>query len=108
MTSAGTAKRAAIESDALASRGLNMIAAEVGDEAVLLDIDSGYFFQLNKSATRIWNLLETPTTVSDLCARLQTSFTVDAQTCRTDVLEFVSELHDKGLIDIGDAPSAGA
>lgn len=92
-----------IDDSALASRAHNMIAAEVSEEAVILDIDSGYFFQLNRSATRIWNLLETPLAISELCARLEKAFAVDSATCRSDVLEFVTDLRDKGLIEISSA-----
>lgn len=89
-----------IDDTSIASRGENMIAADVADEAVLLDIDTGYFFQLNKSASQIWSLLETPLAISELCARLEAKFAVEAATCRNDVIEFVADMRDKGLVEI--------
>ncbi len=89
-----------IDDSAIASRGQNMIAADVGEESVLLDIDTGYFFQLNKSASLIWALLETPLPMGELCARLEKRFAVEAETCRGDVLEFVADMRDKGLVEI--------
>jgi len=89
-----------IDDEMIASRGPNMIAADTGSETVLLDIDSGYFFQLNRSASRIWGLLEEPRTLGDLCAALEKSFAVDSATCRAEVLEFAADMRDKGLIEI--------
>ena len=89
-----------IDDTAIASRGENMITAEVGEESVLLDIDTGYFFQLNTSASLIWTLLETPLSMGELCARLEKKFAVEAETCRSDVLEFVVDMRDRGLVEI--------
>lgn len=89
-----------IDDASIAGRRQNLIAADTGGEMVLLDIDSGYFFQLNRSASRIWGLLEEPRTLGELCAALEKSFTVDPLTCRDEVIEFVAEMRDKGLIEI--------
>ncbi len=89
-----------IDDTAIASCRENMIAADVRNEVVLLDIDTGYFFQLNKSASQIWSMLETPLAISELCARLGEKFAVEKETCRCDVLEFVADMRDKGLVEI--------
>lgn len=34
-------------------RADNKVAAEIGDETVILDIESGYYFQLNVTGARI-------------------------------------------------------
>ena len=48
----------------IAARAENKVAAQIGDEAVILDIESGYYFQLNPTAARIWALLEAPISVA--------------------------------------------
>ncbi|MES2055847.1 MAG: PqqD family protein [Pseudomonadota bacterium] len=92
-----------IEDTALISRKPTLIAADVADEAILLDVDSGYFFQLNKTAARIWSLVEEPRTLSDLYAQLEKVFAVDAATCRREAVEFVVQMRDRGLLVIGDS-----
>jgi len=84
----------------LISRRASIVAADTADEAILLDIDSGYFFQLNKSAASIWNLVEQPKSFATLCNDLQGKFDIAPQTCREDVAEFVAELKDRGLVDV--------
>ncbi|QNQ10013.1 PqqD family protein [Sphingomonas alpina] len=92
-----------IEDTAVISRKPTLIAADVADEAILLDVDSGYFFQLNKTAARIWNLVEEPSTLSDLYVQLEKVFAVDAATCRREAAEFVVQMRDRGLLVIDES-----
>ena len=84
----------------IATRAPNKVAAEMGDETVILDIESGYYFQLNKSGARIWALLETPGSVAELCSKIEAGFDVDHATCRAEVAEFLELMRDKGLATI--------
>lgn len=90
-----------IDDTMMVSRDQNMIAADVGDEAVILDIQSGYFFQLNRTAARIWALLESQISAGELCAKMAESHSVDPAICRGDVLDFIADMRDRGLIAIG-------
>jgi len=92
-----------IQDSDLISRSASVVAADTADEAILIDIDSGYFFQLNKSAARIWTLVEQPKSFSDLCVALQGMFDAAPETCRGDVAEFVADMQDRGLLKVGAA-----
>jgi hypothetical protein len=78
----------------------DVIAAESDGDMVVLDADRGDFVQLNKTAARIWALLEVPLTFGELCARLADQFAVDATACREDVRGFVGVLAERGLVEI--------
>jgi hypothetical protein len=84
--------------DAIISRKPTLIAADVATESILLDVDSGYFFQLNATAARVWHLVETPRPMSDLYDELAKTFEVDPATCRSDVEEFVGDMVERGLL----------
>ena len=88
----------ALDDGDLISRRASIIAADTAGEAILLDIDSGNFFQLNKSAARIWNLVEQPTAFADLCASLEERFEIGAAECRVEVAHFVGELRKRGIL----------
>ena len=90
-----------IRDDDLISRNVSVVGADAADEAILIDIDSGYFFQLNKSAARIWTLVEQPRSFADVCAALQAKFAIPPETCRSDVADFVADMQDRGLLTIG-------
>lgn len=77
------------------------ITAEVGDETVILDNSTGVFIQLNRSAGKIWNLLETPQTVQSLCALLVERYDVSSDLCRTEVIAFLQDMASKDLVALG-------
>lgn len=89
-----------IDDTALVSRHQDMIAADVGAEAVILNVRSGIFVQLNETAASIWAALESPVEVGGLCTKIAESFSVDPAVCRRDVIDFIAEMRDRGLITI--------
>ena len=77
-----------------------LVAADVADDAILLDIDSGYFFQLNRTGSRIWALVAQPQDLGAVCDQMAGGFRVDPETCRRDVTEFVADLLARGVLEI--------
>ena len=90
----------ALNEDTRIGRRDSVVSADVADDAILLDIDSGYFFQLNRTAARIWSLLETPQTFGQLCATLQQEYAMAPATCQSDVGEFVADLSARGVVQL--------
>ncbi|MCW3848244.1 PqqD family protein [Sphingomonas sp. LB-2] len=90
----------ALTDTSIAARADNKVAADLGEQTVIMDIESGYYFQLNQSGAAIWGQLETPMALAEICARLKARFEVDAQTCRAEVGEFLELMRDKGLVTI--------
>lgn len=81
------------------SRDGDILHAAVNtDELVMLSISANRYYGLNSVATRIWELLETPMTVAQICGRLCEEFEVDVQNCQTAVLKFATELVDAGVV----------
>jgi Coenzyme PQQ synthesis protein D (PqqD) len=81
------------------SRSGETLYARAGtDEAVMMSVAAGRYYGLNAVASRIWELLERPMTIGELCARLCEEFEVDAKTCEAEVLNFISELIDNGIV----------
>ncbi|MGN6374534.1 MAG: PqqD family peptide modification chaperone [Sphingomonas sp.] len=95
----------ATDDDTVLSRPANLVASEIDGEMVILNVDSGYFFQLNQIGSRIWEALDTPMTVGALCRTMQGRFDVDPETCLGDVTAFVGSLIDNDLVTV--EPRAG-
>lgn len=89
-----------LQDNDLISRSTTVVAADTSDETILIDIDSGYFFQLNKTAARIWNLVEQPRPFADLCAALQAGFRDLPDNFGAEVARFVADMRDRGLITV--------
>jgi hypothetical protein len=74
------------------------IEAEVDGETLALGIEQGTCYGLNRTGSRIWNLLAKPTRIDDLCAMLLAAYRVDSDVCEREVLCLLEELRAEGLI----------
>ena len=70
------------------------LSAAIGEETAMMSIETGNYLTLSRVATRIWELIEQPTAVSELCARLTEEFDVTAEDCQTEVDQFLAELRE--------------
>jgi hypothetical protein len=85
--------------DTKLSRNDEILHAPVGsEEVVMMSVTGGRYYGLNAVASRIWELLETPKTLAHVSAQICAEFEVDAQTCEAEVLKFVQDLVDNGLV----------
>ena len=73
-------------------RNNETISGRLHDEIVMMDIEKGKYFSMNPVATHIWDLLEEPTSLEELCNTLTLEFEVDASTCKEDVEHFITEM----------------
>lgn len=87
-----------IAPDTLLIRNESLLAAPIGSDTAMLDMDSGKYFVLQEVATFIWERLAQPATAEGLCAELRERYDVTAEQCRADVLAFLQKAHDKGLL----------
>ena len=68
------------------------LANKVGDELILLNMETGDYLGLNPVGASIWENLSVPIAVSELVDRLTESFEVDAGTCRTETMEYLEKI----------------
>ena len=78
------------------------ISSDLGDELVMMSIESGVYIGLNAMGAQIWRLIEAPRAVGDICAALVDSFDVDPPTCQAEVEAFVDKMTARGLITVAD------
>jgi Coenzyme PQQ synthesis protein D (PqqD) len=78
------------------------VSCELGGESVILDMASGVYFALDSIGTTIWDLLQTPCDMDNLCQALMQEYNVDAARCREDVLVLLQDLAGHGLIKLDD------
>jgi hypothetical protein len=79
-------------------RNSKTISGRLHDEMVMMDMEQGKYFSLNQTATVIWELLENPLTMEELCDRLMGEFEVDRERCLEEVEEYIDEMNKLGLI----------
>ena len=76
------------------------ISSEIEGEAVILEIESGQIFHINRLGSHIWRLLDDTPNLEELCGELQRRYDVAAETCRQDVVEFVGLMRERGLLKL--------
>jgi len=80
----------------------DVVSCALGDEVVLLALDSGVYFGLEGVGVRIWELLSGGAgSARDICAALVSEYEVEPERCREDVLRFLEEMRSRGLIRLG-------
>jgi hypothetical protein len=72
-------------------------AAFNAQEGVILV--AGECYALNSVAVRIWELLEHPMTVRQLCSRICEEFEIDLATCERAILNFAAEIVNDGIVN---------
>jgi hypothetical protein len=75
-----------------------VIQSKIGDEVVMLDMDSGFYFGLNSVASIIWEKLEKPISLEEVINELLSEFNIDRDTCENDTMAFWVQLLDKNII----------
>lgn len=79
------------------------VACEVDGEAVILDLESETYFGLNPVGTRIWDLIQEPALVGDLCEALLKEYDVEPERCRREVTSLLNEMVDEGIVRVLDS-----
>lgn len=75
-----------------------IIQSKIGDEVVMLDMESGFYFGLNSVASVIWSMMETEISFNELIDHLMARFDVGRSLCESDTRELISQMLDKKII----------
>ena len=73
-------------------------------ELIGLEVANGVCFGFNSTATRIWELLETPRRVSELRDTLVAEFEVEPATCERQLIGLLRDLEKDGLVEMETLP----
>jgi hypothetical protein len=83
-------------------RRVNGLSEQKVDDALLLRDASGRCYGLESIGLQIWEVVHESITVAELCDGLIKSHHVERSRCETDVVDFLVELRQAGLIEIVD------
>ncbi len=76
--------------------------ANVDDDIVILNMTTNNYVALDDIGRRIWELIETPRRVEELCAQLTDEFNGVPERIQADVLSFLNELENEKLLRVVD------
>lgn len=80
------------------NRKMGIMTADMNGATVMLDIESGKYFNLGEIGGRIWEILEQPTSVKDLVSILVQEYDVTEEQCLEDIVPFLEKMLNRGLV----------
>jgi len=73
-------------------------------ESILLSMQSGTYFGLNRVGTRMWQAVTTAPSLADAVQALATTYDAPTATLRADLHELLHQLLQKGLVRVETQP----
>ena len=81
-------------------RSADQVSTDLGDEVVILGLQSEEYFSLDGVGPRIWEMIQEPRTVQEILDAILNNYAVEPERCERDLLAVLGELADEGLIEI--------
>lgn len=78
------------------------LSCDLGGEAAILHLKSGIYYGLDPVGARIWNLLQSPTTVREIREKIVGEYEVDEARCEADLLALIKDLAAAELIEVSE------
>lgn len=88
--------------DASVVQSKGNIASDMDGEKVLMSIENNKYYNLGQVGGVIWDLIQTPTTVSKLVTTLMSEYEVEETECEEQVISFLNLLSKEDLIVLED------
>ena len=77
-----------------------VVAREVGNETVILDLESGTYFGLDAVGARMWQLIEEGKSLAAVCDTMAQEYDVSREILERDALALAHDLVEKKLVSI--------
>ncbi|EOU1702927.1 TPA: lasso peptide biosynthesis PqqD family chaperone [Clostridium perfringens] len=87
-----------ISLDSIVSQKEDVDVTELNGEKVMMDLDKGMYFMLNKTGSYIWDSINEPKRVSEIIDKLTEKYDIDKKTCESKVLKYLEKLRDEEII----------
>ena len=84
----------------------DQLASDIGGETVILGLTAGRYYGVDAVGARVWQLIQTPASVADICKTIVSEYDVAPERCEADVLTLLRRMLDAGLIE--EVPSVPA
>ena len=84
--------------DSVVQRYSDLIDAEVDEDIVMVNVETGFYYAVADVAREIWQAIEHPTKISDLIDHLAATYDVNRSACEEQTLSFLEGLLAERLL----------
>lgn len=79
-------------------KNTSVVCTELDDGAVLLNLDTRYYFNLNETGLRIWQILDECQNPVAIAEKLACEYDVTVERSTASVVNLIGALEEEGLI----------
>lgn len=77
----------------------DIVISEINNESVILNLNTGIYFQTNELGSFIVSLLNEYHSLKTIEEKISQSFDVTREECHNDILKFIETLNEKKLLN---------
>lgn len=89
-----------VTTDTVLVRTDHCLTSGIDDELVMMNVESGHYFSLDAIGHDIWNRLEQPVRVGNLCVALEQAYAARLDVITADVLRLLDSMVGEGLVKV--------
>ncbi len=78
----------------------NQTFTVLDNETVIVNLAAGTYYSLDAIGTRVWDLIQKPSSIADIYAALVQEYQVEESQCRDDVYALLDTLAAEGLLEV--------
>lgn len=96
-----------ITTTTIVKQAKDQLSCKLDNETAILNLNTSLYFGLDEIGALIWQAMESPQPVGDVCRIVVERCEVDEARCLADLLSFLNKLNELGLIETGPPSAVG-
>lgn len=84
----------------------DVLFTSMGEDAVLLHVNRGDYYSLNKVGARLWVLADGSKSITDLAVLLTEEFEISQEQAEQDIIDLVEQFVKEGLVTVVETPQS--
>jgi len=90
--------------EAYFKRNKEVVWRTLGDDCILLHLDSGIYYTLNEEGRMVWEALDGKNNLAEIRSKMMEQYDVDAETIQKDIMEIIEDLIKEDLVVYNENP----
>jgi hypothetical protein len=93
-----------IQKDHYLIKESDVLFTSMGEDAVLLHVQRGDYYSLNRVGARLWVLTDGTKSIKDLAGLITEEFDISLDQAIKDIVELAKQLEKEGLVTVSETP----